>query len=195
VAFGSDDGPDFLDFGGFADEEGTADDAHVSAAHKLFFLPGAKFLDGFVGGIAEQGEIESVLFLERNKSFDGISAHAENGNTEMVELLLCVTKLGRFDRSTWSAGFGKEKEEDTLAGEVLERDFQALVGIEAKGGGFGAYFEHQNSFGVDLQSLPRIESGRSHLPGRDKLQTAPTIDTQYTPRCFGPGRNFFGNLP
>ena len=93
-----------------------------------------------------------MLFLERNKSFDGISAHAENGNTEMVELLLCVTKLGRFDGSTGSAGFGKEKEEDTLAGEVLERDFQALVGIEAKGGGFGAYFEHQNSFALTLRA-------------------------------------------
>ena len=142
MAFGSDDGPEFLDFGGFADEEGTADDAHVGAAHKLFFLPGAEFLDGFVGGIAEQGEIESVLFLERNKCFDGISAHAENGNTEMVELLFCVTKLGRFDDSTGSVRFGKEKEEDALAGEIFERDFLAFVGFEAKGGGFGAYFEH-----------------------------------------------------
>jgi hypothetical protein len=57
-------------------------------------------------------------------------------------LLLCVTKLGRFDGSTRSAGFGKEKEDDTLAGEVLEGDFFAFVGFEAKGGGFGAYFEH-----------------------------------------------------
>jgi hypothetical protein len=152
VAFGSDDGPDFLDFGGFADEEGTADDAHVGAAHKLFFLPGAEFLDGFVGGIAEQGEIESVLFLERNKSFDGIGAHAEDGDAELVEVFFCVTKLGRFDGSTWSAGFGKEKEEDTLAGEVLELDLLAFVGIEAKGGGFGAYFEHRNSFALNLRA-------------------------------------------
>jgi hypothetical protein len=57
-------------------------------------------------------------------------------------LLLCVTKLGRFDGSTGSAGFGEEKEEDALAGEVLQRDFLAFVGFEAKGGGFVAYFEH-----------------------------------------------------
>jgi hypothetical protein len=83
-----------------------------------------------------------VLFLERNKSFDGIGAHAEDGDAEPVEVFFCVAKLGRFDRSTGSAGPGKEKEEDALAGEVLELDFSAFVGIEAKGWGFGAYFEH-----------------------------------------------------
>ena len=53
VAFGFDEGPDVFDLAGFADKEGTADDAHESAAHKLLFLPGAELLDGFVGGIAE----------------------------------------------------------------------------------------------------------------------------------------------
>ena len=53
MAFGTDEGPDVFDFAGFADEEGTADDAHESAAHELFFLPGAELLDGFVSGIAE----------------------------------------------------------------------------------------------------------------------------------------------
>ncbi len=58
MAFGFDEGPDFFDFAGFADEEGTADDAHEGAAHELFFLPGAEFLDGLVCGVAEQREIE-----------------------------------------------------------------------------------------------------------------------------------------
>ena len=58
MAFGSDEGPEFLDFAGFADEEGAADNAHEGAAHELFFLPGAELLDGFVSWIAEQGEIE-----------------------------------------------------------------------------------------------------------------------------------------
>ena len=80
VAFGFDEGPDFFDFAGLANEEGTADDAHEGAAHELFFLPDAKFLNGLVSGIAEQGKIELVLFLEPSKRFDGISAHAEDGN-------------------------------------------------------------------------------------------------------------------
>jgi len=107
----------------------------------LFFLPGAEFLDGFVGGVAEQREIEILLGLEGGLGFDGVGAHAENGDAEIVEFLFCVAKLGRFDGSTGGAGFGVEEEEDALAGEVLERDVFAFVGLEAEGGGFGADFE------------------------------------------------------
>jgi hypothetical protein len=69
--------------------------------------------------------------------FDGVGAHAEDGDAEIVEFLFCVTKLGRFDGSTGSAGFGVEEEEDLPAGEVHECDGLAVVGLEAKGGGFG----------------------------------------------------------
>jgi hypothetical protein len=119
VALGFDEGPDVFDFAGFADEKGTADDAHESAAHELFFLPGAEPLNGFVGEVAEQREIEILLGLERGLGFDGISAHAEDGDAEFVELLFCVAKLGRFDGSTGRVGFGVEEEEDALAGEVF----------------------------------------------------------------------------
>jgi hypothetical protein len=115
VAFGPDNGPDFLDFAGIADKEGTAGDAHEGAAHELFLLPDAELLDGLVSWIAEQREIESVLFFKGSKSLDRIGAHAKDGDVELVELLLCVTKLGRFDGSTGSAGFREEKDEDTLA--------------------------------------------------------------------------------
>jgi hypothetical protein len=57
MAFGFDEWPDVFDFAGLADEEGAADDAHVRAAHELFFLPGAEFSDGFVSGITEKREI------------------------------------------------------------------------------------------------------------------------------------------
>ena len=142
VAFGSDERPDFLDLAGFADDERTADDAHEGAAHELFLLPGAEFPDRFVSGVTEQREIEPVLFLERSKSFDGIGAHAKNGDVEPVELPFCVTELGRFDGSTGSASFGEEKDENALAGEVFERYFMTFVAFEAKAGGFGANFEH-----------------------------------------------------
>jgi hypothetical protein len=121
VAFGFDQGPEGFDFAGFANEERATDDAHEGAAHELFFLPGAEFLNGFVGGIAEQREIELVFFLERSESFDGVGAHAEDGDAELVEVLFCVTKLGRFDGSTGGVGLGEEKEQDAPAGEVLER--------------------------------------------------------------------------
>ena len=108
-----------FDFAGFADEEGAADDAHEGAAHELFFLPGAEFLDGLVSGIAEEREVEFLLFLEGGLGFDGIGAHAEDGHTLFVEFLFCVTKLGRFDGSTGGVGFGIEEEEDAVAAEVF----------------------------------------------------------------------------
>ena len=119
MAFGFDEGPEGFELAGFADEEGAADDAHEAAAHELFFLPGAEFLDSFVGGIAEERKIEFLLFLEGGLGFDGIGAHSEDGDTEFVEFFFCVTKLGRFDGSTGSVGFGVEEEEDALAGEVF----------------------------------------------------------------------------
>jgi len=100
VAFGFDNGPHHFDFASFADQEGAADDTHEGAAHELFFLPRAELLDGFVAGIAEQGEIEILLGLERGLRFDGVGAHAQDGDAELVEIFFCVTKLGRFDRST-----------------------------------------------------------------------------------------------
>ena len=81
MAFGPDDGPDFFDFAGFADEERAAHDAHEGAAHELFFLPGAELPDGLMGGIAEQRKIETLFGFERGLGFDGIGAQAEDGDT------------------------------------------------------------------------------------------------------------------
>ena len=144
MAFGSDEGPDFLDFAVLADEEGAAHDAHGRLAHELLFLPCAEFLDGFVVGIAEQEEIELLVFLEGGLGLDGIGAHSNDGDPELVEFFFCVTKLGRFNRSTGGVGFGVEEEEDALAAEIFQGDFFAFVGVEAEGGGFGTCFEHSS---------------------------------------------------
>jgi hypothetical protein len=110
VAFGFDGGPNSFDLAGFSDEEGTADDAHISAAHEFFLLPGAKLFDGLVIGVAEQREVELFLLFERGLGLDGVGAHPEDGHAELVESFFCVTKLGRFDDSTRGVGFGKEEE-------------------------------------------------------------------------------------
>ncbi len=69
-----------------------------------------------------------MLGLEPGLGFDGIGAHAEDGDAELVEIFFCVAKLGRFDGSTGSAGFGVEEEEDALASEVFEGEFAPVVG-------------------------------------------------------------------
>jgi hypothetical protein len=137
VAFGFDEGPDFFDLAGFADEERAADDAHEGAAHELFFLPGAEFFDGLVGRIGEQREIEIVLCLERGLRFDGIRTHAKDRHAALIELLLCVTKLGRFDGSTGGVGFGVEEEEDALALEIIQGDKCVIIRFETETGSFG----------------------------------------------------------
>src|SRR5260370_37109088 len=93
VGFGSDEGPEFLDFSGFADDERTADDAHGGAAHELFFLPDAELLNGLVGWIAEQWEIEFVLFLEPSMRFEWLGDHAQAGEFGMCDLPIGFTKL------------------------------------------------------------------------------------------------------
>jgi hypothetical protein len=120
VAFGFYDFPDFFDFAVGAYEEGAADDAHEGAAHEMFFPPGAELLDGFVVGIAEQGEIEFFLFFEGGLGGDRVRAHPQDSYAVFLEILFCVTKLGRFDCSTGGVGFGIEKEQDAVACEVLK---------------------------------------------------------------------------
>jgi hypothetical protein len=119
VAFGSDGRPEGFDFAGFADEERAADDALEFAAHELLLLPGAEGGDGFVVRIAEQRKIQLLFGFERSLSSDGIGAHAEDGDIKFIEMLFCVTKLGRFDGSTGSVGFGIEKEQDAAALEIF----------------------------------------------------------------------------
>ena len=142
MAFGFDEWPDFFDFAGFADEEGATDDAHESAAHELFFLPSTEFRDDFVSGIREQGKIEIVLGFERGLGFDGIGAQADDGYVVLIKIFFCVTKLGRFDGSTGSVGFGVEEEEDAVALEISQGDKRVVVGFQTKARGFGAWFEH-----------------------------------------------------
>ena len=119
VAFGLDALPDLFDFAVLSDEEGTTNDAHEGPAHELLFLPGTKLFDGFVIRVAQQREIDVFLLLEQRLGLDGIRAHAEDGHFQRVEFWLCVTKLGRLNRSTRSVGFGKEIEKDAPALEVL----------------------------------------------------------------------------
>jgi hypothetical protein len=114
VAFGFDEGPDFFDLAVRPNEEGAAHDSRVGPAHKLFFLPRAKLSDRLMPRIAEQRKVEFVFFLERCERLDGIRAHPEDSHTELVELQLCVTKLGRFNRSTGSIGFREKEEQDAV---------------------------------------------------------------------------------
>jgi hypothetical protein len=77
-------------------------------------------------------------------------------------LLFCVTKLGRFDRSTGSVGFGKEKEDDTFAAKVGERDVLAVVPFYFEIRSFIAWFQHPSPRRIRLTgSIDRKSGGKT----------------------------------
>jgi len=129
VAFGLYFVPDFLEFAVGANQETTADDSLEGTAHEFLHAPRTIGLNHLVRRIAKQREIELLLEFEVLQRLDGIGAGAENPNPELVELGLGVAKLGRLDCSTGRAGFRKEKQNNVLAFEILQRDFFSIVGI------------------------------------------------------------------
>ena len=120
MAFGTDRVPDFLDFAVGADQKTAADNSLEQAAHEFLAAPRAVGFDHLMGWIAEQREIKFVLVAEVLQRLHRIGAGPEDGDTQPIELLFCVTKLGRFDRSTRGVRLRKEKEHDPAAFKIFK---------------------------------------------------------------------------
>jgi hypothetical protein len=79
-------------------------------------------------------------------------------------LLLCVTKLGRFDRSTRCVRLRKEKQDHALPAEIGERNILTVIGLQPKLWSLIAYLEHQSPqifIGACL-----LKAGAADLPPR-----------------------------
>ena len=144
MALGLDRRPDRRNFASFADKERASHDAHEFPSHELLLLPSAVGFDGLVAGIAEQRKIEPIFGLEQGLRLHGISAHAKDGHVELFELLLCVAKLGRFDDSTGSVGFGEEEQQNALPSEVFERNRVVFVRLQAERRCLVSGLEHES---------------------------------------------------
>jgi hypothetical protein len=142
VAFCFDVVPDVFEFSVRADEKRAANDAEKRFAEKFLHAARAIGFDRFQVRIAEEIEVEFLLGFEASLRFHGVAAHPEDDHSQLVELLFCVAKLGRFGRSTGSVGFGIEEENDAFAGEVRERNFVAGVVLQSEFRGFVANLEH-----------------------------------------------------
>ena len=143
MTFGFDGVPDVFDFAIGADQKTAADDSLEQTAHKFFPSPRAVGFDHLVRGVTKQREIELPLVAESLQGLQSIRAGSEYGHTQLIELLFCVAKLGRFDRSTGSIRLRKKEEQDATAFEVFQRKRLATVGGEREFGGFVADFEHE----------------------------------------------------
>ena len=140
--------PDLFDFAFGADQEGAADDTLVRVTHEFLHAPHAIGFDHFVFGIAQQGEIEFLLRPEFREGFFWIGACSQDEHADFVEILLCVTKLGRFGRSTGCVGFGKEEKHNAPPAEICEGQRRAFVGLQSKVWCFVANFQHRIHFSI-----------------------------------------------
>ena len=111
--------PDIFDFAVGTDQKTAADNSLEQAAHEFLPAPRTVGFDHLMRGIAEQREIELPLVAKFLQGLHRVGAGTEDGDAELVEFLFCVTKLGRFDRSTGSIRFRKKKEQDVAALEVF----------------------------------------------------------------------------
>jgi hypothetical protein len=142
VAFGFDLFPHFLDFARRSDEDAAARNSQVRPAHEFLGAPGAVRLDHLVCGVTEQKKIQFLLGSETLQQFHRVGAGSDDDDAMLVKLLFCVTKLGRFDRSTGRVRFGKEKDHDALPLEVSQRDFSSFIRTQSKVRRFAAGLEH-----------------------------------------------------
>jgi hypothetical protein len=101
--------PDFLNFAIRTDQKSAPYDSFENPAHEFLRAPDAIFFDHLVSRIAQQRKIEFLLFLEVGQSLFRVRTRAQDNDILLIEVLLCVAKLGRFCRSTRRVGLGKEK--------------------------------------------------------------------------------------
>lgn len=120
MAFGFHVVPDVLDFSVGADQERAAYNPQKRLAQEFLHAARAVGFYHLEIRIAEQGEIQFVFFFERGLRLYGIAAGAKDHHVLLVELLFCVAKLGRFNGSTGSVGFGKEIEQHALVAKAGE---------------------------------------------------------------------------
>jgi len=109
VALRRDRVPDLFNFSVEANQKSAAGNAHEGTAHELFHAPGTEGFEDFMRRVAEQRKIQSVFRFKGLQGLQRVGAGAKDDGVALVEFGFCVTKLGRFNRSTGSIGFWKEE--------------------------------------------------------------------------------------
>jgi len=112
--------PDVLDFSVRADQERAAHDSQERFAEKFLHPARPVSLNHLEFRIAQQRKIQLVLFLEAGLGLHGIGAGAQDRYIDLFKLFLCVTKLGRFDRSTGCVRLREEKQDHALPAKIRQ---------------------------------------------------------------------------
>jgi hypothetical protein len=80
--------------------------------------------------------------LEAGKRFFRVGTGTQDRYILFVEVLLCVTKLGRFRRSTWGVGFGEEEQHYPLSLEITQRHIGTRIALKREVRCLVSYFQH-----------------------------------------------------
>jgi hypothetical protein len=84
--------------------------------------------------------------LELRLRFHIVPAASQDGGIQLLELLDCVTKLGRFVDSTRSIRFGVKVENQILSVVIPQRNRLSVVRGYRKLRSFVAFFQHVGLF-------------------------------------------------
>ncbi len=158
--------PDTLQLAVCADQECAAGDALERPTHEFLHAPDAVGLQHLVRRIAEQWKVEFLLYFETGEGFFRVGAGAQDRHAQFVELLFCVTKLGRFGRSTRRVGFWKEKEQHAFAAEIRQCQFAALVCFQEKVWSFITDLQHKITSGSQQFAQDVVDGLRIGLAAR-----------------------------
>jgi hypothetical protein len=135
--------PNFLDFAIRSNQKSATHDSFENPAHEFLRSPHSVCFDHFVGWIAEQRKIQLLFLLEARKRFFRVGARTQDRYILFVEVLLCVTKLGRFRRSTWRVGFGEEEQHYPFSLEITQRHIGARIALKREVRCLVSYFQHE----------------------------------------------------
>ena len=129
----------------FVDQEGCPLNAHILFPEHAFLLPDAIRFGDAVVDVTQECVREPVLCLELRLLRRRVRRDAEHHSVFAGELLVCVAKLARLERSAGGIGFGIEEQYDVLAAQAAEIEFLAGISLQMDGGRWIAGFQHVHS--------------------------------------------------
>jgi hypothetical protein len=119
----------------FVDQEGSARNSHIFLTHHVLLHPDTIGFGCFVIHVREQRERQIPTLFEFGLFFGFIRRNADDYGVCGRELLLCVAKLARLERSAGCVGLWIEEQRDILAAETCEVEHFACIRLQLDGRG------------------------------------------------------------
>ena len=147
---------------------GACDSLHFSAIHVFFFDHAKGFADLLIS-IGQQGVGQVIFVLEFLLGLRQVGRDPKDDRAGFLQILVCVTELGRLDGSPGCVGFGKEKQDHAFASKILQRHIFAVLVRQRKV--WGLIIDIHEGFSVSFTVIP--DGGHRRHAGRLGLDIWP----------------------